>query len=173
MNLISRKTCQTIKKALILPLAGLAWQTSAIAEPTMIPGFLGIESSYIEKTDDESANAYFTFTNLHYDSILLLSASSDIFGSTTLKGGDNEEVEFIEVLPNERVVMQPGGLHMQLNEMDSSIASGETIEVTLLLRQGREAEEEVEAIYDNSLRRMVGGGIPNEKEFVVHISVQE
>jgi copper(I)-binding protein len=173
MNLTVNKTCRFLKNALILPVLALATQTSIQAEPLMIPGFLGIESSYIEKTGEDTANAYFTFTNLHYGPVLLLSASSDIFANTTLNGANNEELEYIEVLPRERVVMEPGGLHMQLHDLDPAITSGETVEVTLLVRQGREPEEEVEEHYDNSLRKLIKGGIPNEKEFVMHISVRE
>ena len=163
-----------LRKSLIIPFLALIIQSPAFAEPFLIPGFLGIESSYIEApdADSDSTNAYFTITNLHNEPILILSASGDIFDNATLRDSNNEELDYIELLPRERLVMQSDGLHIQLNEIDESIAAGDILELTLLVRRGREAIEYVEEFFDNSIRKTLGGGIPNEKEYVVHISIR-
>ena len=161
-----------LRKFLATTLAILFIQSTAFAEPLVIPGFLGIESSYIEESDSNSASAYLTLTNLHHEPILILSASGDIFENATLIDSNNEELEYIEVLPRERLVMGSGSTHIQLNEIDDSITAGDTIELTLLVRRGREAMEYVEEFFDSSVRETFGGGIPNEKEYVMHISVR-
>ena len=161
-----------LHKFLATAFAILFIQSTALAQPLVIPGFLGIESSYIEASGSDSASAYLTLTNLHYEPILILSASGDIFENATLKDSNNEELEYIEVLPRERIVMGSGGMHIQLNEVDDSITAGDTIELTLLVRRGREAMEYVEEFFDSSIRETFGGGIPNEKEYVMHITVK-
>ena len=67
--------------------------------------------------------------------------------------------------------MQSGSTHIQLNKVADTISIGDTIELALLIRRGREAMEYVEEYFDNSLRETYGGGIPNEKEYVMHITV--
>ncbi len=163
-----------LRKPLIIPFLALIIQSSAFAEPLLIPGFLGIESSYIEApdADSDSTTAYFTLTNLHNEPILILSASGEIFDNATLRGSNNEELDYIELAPRERLVMQSDGMHIQLNEIGESIAAGDILELTLLVRRGREAMEYVEEFFDSSVRETFGGGIPNEKEYVVHISVR-
>ena len=135
---------------------------------------MGIESSYIEASDSNSANAYFTVVNLHYEPLLILGVKSELVENVTFYDHNNEVLEYIEVLPGERLVMSPNGIHIQLNAVDSSIAStaGEALELTLHTRRGREAMEFVEEFFDNSLRETKGGGIPNEEEFVLHVSVR-
>ncbi|PCJ41564.1 MAG: hypothetical protein COA71_08390 [SAR86 cluster bacterium] len=165
-----------LRKCLVIPFVILITQSTAFAEPLLIPGFLGIESSYIEtpEADSNTTNAYFTIINLHNQPIRLLNTNSDFFGSAVFHAANGEELEYIEVLPRERVVMEPGGIYIQLNEITDSItAADSTHEVTLLVRRGREAMEFVEEYFDNSERELRGGGIPNEKEFLAHISVRD
>ena len=162
-----------LSKFLGTTLATVIFQSAAFADPFIIPGFLGIESSYVEtpESDSDFANLYFTLTNLHHEPILILNASGDLFDNSTLKGSNNEDLEYIEVPPRERIVMQSGSTHIQLNKVADTISIGDTIELALLIRRGREAMEYVEEYFDNSLRETYGGGIPNEKEYVMHITV--
>mgnify|MGYP003653140901 FL=1 len=153
-------------------------QTTVFAQPVMIPGFMGIESSYIEApaSDEDSTNAYFTIVNLHYEPLRLLSASSEIFENAVFLDANNQQLEFVEILPGQRIAMIPGGLHMQLNDIDSGIAAGDSFEFKLKVRRGREAlpfQEEMVAVGLFS-----GGpsprpaGIPNEDEYAVKVPVK-
>ncbi len=167
-----------IKKLIKKLSAGLVvlalFQTATIAAPLVIPGFFGIESPYIEATESDmgNANIYFSITNLHAEPILILSASGELFGDATLKNSNNETLEYIEVQPRERVVLEPGGMHIQLNDVESAVHAGDVHEISILFRRGLEAEEYVEEFFDNSIREFKGGGIPNEKEYVLHIPIQ-
>jgi copper(I)-binding protein len=163
-----------LRKTLVISLLTLITQSLAFAEPLLIPGFLGIESSHVElpAAGSDSTSAYFTLTNLHYEPILILSASSEFFDNATLVDSNNETLEYIELLPGERLDMQTTGMHFQLNNIEGSLAAGDIQEITLLVRRGREAMEYVEEFFDNSIRETFGGGIPNEKEYVTHISVR-
>ena len=169
MNLI----INTIRRFLVFILVIPFFQSTAFAQPFLIPGFLAVESSYIAQpeSDSNTTSAYFTLTNLHDEPILILSASGDIFESSSLRNSSNEELEYIEVLPRERLVMGSSGMHIQLNELDDSITTGDTVELALLVRRGREAMEYVEEFFDSSIRETFGGGIPNEKEYIMHVSV--
>ena len=172
MNVILN-TLSFFRKTLIISSLGLITQLTAFAEPLLIPGFLGIESSHIDApaAGSDSTSAYFTMTNFHYEPILLLSVSSDIFDNATMLGNNNEELEYIELLPGERLDMRANGLQIQLNDIDDSLAAGGVHEVTLLVRRGLEPMEYVEEFFDSSIRELKGGGIPNEKEYVMHITV--
>lgn len=152
-------------------------QANVFAQPVMIPGFMGIESSYIEapESDADSTQAYFTIVNLHYEPLRLLGASSGIFENAVLMDANNQVLEFVEILPGERVAMGPGGLHMQLNDIDSELATGDSYEFKLKVRRGREAMEAVEAIEVQGLfsgTRSRKAGIPNEDEYAVRVSVK-
>lgn len=162
------------RKIFVISFLSLIAQSSVFAEPFLIPGFLGVESSHIETPDagSDSTSAYFTLANLHYEPILVLSASGDFFDNATMLGSNNEELEYIELLPGERLDMQASGMHIQLNGIEDSLNAGDLHEITLLIRRGREAMEYVEAFFDNSIRETFGGGIPNEKEYVMHIAVK-
>ena len=85
---------------------------------------------------------------------------------------NNEALEYIELLPGERLDMQASGMHLQLNEIDDSLTAGQVQEITLLVRRGRVPMEYVEEFFDSSIRETFGGGIPNEKEYVTHVSVR-
>lgn len=162
------------RKIFVISFLSLISQSSVFAEPFLIPGFFGVESSHIEApaAGSDSASAYFTLSNLHYEPILVLSASSDFFDNATMLSSNNEELEYIELLPGERLDMQASGMHIQLNGIEDSLNAGDLHEITLLIRRGREAMEYVEAFFDNSIRETFGGGIPNEKEYVMHIAVK-
>lgn len=164
---------RSIRKALVIPCLALIAQVPAFAEPLLIPGFLGVESSHIEVPADgaDSTSAYFTLTNFHYEPILLLSVNSEIFEHATMLDANNEELEYIELLPGERLDMQRSGMHIQLNNIDDSLNAGEVHEISLLVRRGLEPMEFVEEFFDNSIRELRGGGIPNEKEYVMHVTV--
>jgi len=67
--------------------------------------------------------------------------------------------------------MQRIGMHIQLNNIDDLLNAGEVHEISLLVRRGLEPMEFVEEFFDNSIRELRGGGIPNEKEYVMHVTV--
>tara|TARA_R110000772_G_scaffold134567_5_gene243168 strand:+ start:1077 stop:1610 length:534 start_codon:yes stop_codon:yes gene_type:complete len=163
-----------------LAMALLFLQTSAFAQPVMIPGFFGIESSYIEapENDTTSTNAYLTIVNLHYEPLRLLGTSSEIFENAEFFDANNQPVEYFEVLPGERLAMRPGGMHIKLGSLDSAISAGETVDISLHVRRGREALEAVEAFdpMDNvgalTGRKPVKAGIPNEDEYVIKADIR-
>ncbi|MDG2091397.1 MAG: copper chaperone PCu(A)C [Gammaproteobacteria bacterium] len=172
MNLNIKKFLQIFS----IPLAILCFQ-SAHAQPIMIPGFMGIESSYLDalEADSDSTMAYFTISNLHQEPILLLGASGDKIGHAMLNNSDHQAVDSILIEPGQRLVMQPDGYHVHLDEIDTSDADEGFYAVTLLVRRGLEAMEEVEAI--ENLGAMSGqrgreAGIPNEQEFVVNVPIR-
>ena len=148
----------------------------AYAQPIMIPGFMGIESSYLDapEADSHSTMAYFTISNLHHEPILLLGASGDEIGSATLNNSEHQAVDSILIEPGQRLVMQPAGYHVHLDEINISDADKDFYSVTLLVRQGLEAMAEVDAV--EFLGAMSGqrgrkAGIPNEQEFVVNVPI--
>jgi copper(I)-binding protein len=147
------------------------------AQPIMVPGFMGIESSYIEAPEEgsDSTTAYFTISNFHYEPILILSANGDSFESAALNNADHGTVESILIEPGQRLVMQPGGFHVHLSEIDATMFDEDSYDITLLVRRGLEPMEEVEAVQE--LGAMSGvrsreAGIPNEQEFVVNSPVK-
>jgi copper(I)-binding protein len=150
---------------------------SVHAQPIMIPGFMGIESSYFDapEADADSTMAYFTISNLHQEPILLLSASGDSFGHAMLNNAEHEPVDSILIEPGQRLVMQPGDYHVHLDEIDSEVVDEDTYAVTLLVRRGLEAMEEVEGSAGFGAMsgvRVREAGIPNEQEFVVNVPVR-
>ena len=167
---------QKIAQLFAIPLAILCMQ-SAHAQPIMVPGFMGLESSYVEAPEagSDSTTAYFTISNFHHEPILILSATGDGFESAALNDANHGAVESIIIEPGQRLVMQPGGFHVHLSEIDASMFDEGSFEITLLLRRGLEAMEEVEAVEE--LGAMSGvrsreAGIPNEQEFVVNVPVK-
>lgn len=155
--------------------AYLLLQSSALAQPMMVPELLIVEESYLEPADgQDSSNVYFTITNLHRDPIRLLKTktSSGEYESASFVGANNEQLEYIEILPSQRLVMEPNGMHVQLNNVDSTISSESQVEFTLLVRQGREALPYQEGGFDIGTRRQIREGIPNEHEFTVRVPVR-
>ncbi len=148
---------------------------SVQAQPIMIPGFMAIESSSMDAPSmgSDTSNVYFTISNLHYEPIVLLSASGDIFEGATFVDSNNGELEQVVIEAGNRIVMGPNNVHLRLSGVDVD-AEDRYQDITLLVRRGLEAEEEVEAI--EALGNMSGvrsreAGIPNEKEYVVNVPV--
>jgi len=159
----------------VIPLALLCMQ-SAYSQPLMVPGFMGIESSYMEEisANSDSSNAFFSISNFHHEPIILLSATGDSFESATFIGPNGNELEQVIIEPGNRLVMGPNSVHLRLGELDAATAEDYSHQISLLIRRGLEAEEEVEAIEE--LGAMSGvrsreAGIPNEREFVVNVPV--
>lgn len=171
MNSLIKKIAQII----ITPLAMLFFQV-AHAQPVVVPGFMAIESSYLEapESGSHSTMAYFTIANLHSEPIVLLGASSEIFESASLNAPGHETVESIVIQPRERLEMGVDGYHVHLDEIDETIAAGNMQEVTLLIRRGLEAMEEVEGQGGdrNAAVRFREAGIPNEHDVEVRVPVR-
>ncbi len=166
---------KTISRLIAVPMAILCLQT-AVAQPIMIPGFMGIENSSLDASSgSDTANAYFTITNLHREPIVLLSTTGDVFESASFIGADNQELEQVVIEPGDRLIMGANGIHVRLSGVDAAVAEEYTQPITLLVRRGLEAEEEVEASEENfgvmSGMRLREAGIPNEKEYVVNVPV--
>jgi len=162
---------------LTLSLACLTMHSTALAQPLMVPELLIVEESYIESPADgqDSANVYFTITNLHKDPIRFLKAKtgSGEFENSKLLGANNEELEYIEILPSQRVVMEPNGMHVQLSDVDAAALRDQNrLPFTILVRQGREALPYQEGGFDGGTRRVIREGIPNEHEFTVNVAVR-
>ena len=172
MNLIKNKILHSCTAALAL----LFFQAIAQAQPIVVPGLMAVESSYLEAPESgaHSTLAYFTIANLHDEPIILLGASSDISESATLNGPGHEELESIVIQPRERLVMESDGFHVHFEELDGSIVAGDAQEVTLLVRRGLEAMQEVEGqeAHRNAGIRGVDAGIPNEHDIVVRVLVR-
>ncbi len=162
-----------INRTIIILLTLLFVQAAVQAQPVMIPGFMGIESSYMEapEASSESTSAYFTIANLHYEPIVLLGATGDIFENATFVGSNNEELEQVIIQPGGRLVMSPNDVHLQLHDVDSSNADEHFQELTLLVRRGLEPLEEVEEQRRdaNNGQRGREAGVPNEHRFVVNV----
>ena len=172
MNSFKNKIAQII----ITPLVILFLQATVQAQPVVVPGFMAIESSLLEAPEpgSHSTLAYFTISNLHSEPIVLLGASSEIFESASLNAPGHEAIESIVIQPRERLIMESDGFHVHLDEIDSSLASGQSQEVTLLVRRGLEALEEVEAQERNANSgiRARRAGVPNEHDIVVRVPVR-
>lgn len=169
----------SIKKiycSIIMFLLLLFVQTVVHAQPIMVPGFMGIESSYMSVATEgaETGNAYFTISNFHSEPIVLLSASSDIFGNATFISPNNDELEQVIIEPGSRLEMAPNSVHLQLEDVDSSKVTGHFQELTLLVRRGLEPLEEVEAIEAdaNAGQTAQEAGIPNEHRFDVSVPLR-
>jgi copper(I)-binding protein len=149
---------------------------STYAQPIMIPGFMGIESSYMDApAGSDSGNAYFTISNFHYEPIVLLSASGNVFGNATFLGPNNDELDQLVIQPGERLVMGPDSVYMHLSDLQASDGEEPSQQITLLVRRGLEADEEIEATTGFgglSGSRTREAGIPNEKEYVVNVPVK-
>lgn len=174
MNL---NTMMKLANFFIVLFAALGFQMSAHAQPVMVPGFMAIESSYIENSGSGSASAYFTITNFDDEPMRILSASGEAFESAVIAGPNDETHEYVEILPNQRLNMAESGIHFQLNNVSDSLMAGETQDVTLLIRRGREAMEAVEAQEGGFAGAFSGAkirdaGIPNEKDYVVRVPVR-
>lgn len=167
---------KNIKRSIIILLTMLFVQTAAHAQPVMIPGFMGIESSYMEAlaTSSESAAAYFTIANLHYEPIVVLGLSGDIFDHATFLGPNGDELEQVIIQPGDRLVMAPNNVHFQLSGLDSANLEGHFQELTLLVRRGLEPLEEVEAQRRdaNNGQRGREAGVPNEHKYVVKVPLR-
>ena len=166
-----------LSKLLLAPFAVLLFQAVAHAQPVMVPGFMVIESSYIENSGSDTANAYFTISNIDDEPMRILSASGEAFDSAIITGPNDETLEYIEILPNQRLVMAEAGMHFQLSNVSESVTAGETQDVTLLIRRGREAEEAIEAVEGGFVGAFTGArirdaGIPNEQDYVVRVPVK-
>ncbi len=160
-----------------LSFAYLTMQSAALAQPLIVPELLLVEESYAEAPADgqNSTNVYLTITNLHKDPIRLLKAKtgSGEFENSRLFGANNEELEYIEILPSQRVVMEPNGMHMQLSDLDAAAFRDQNrLPFTILVRQGREALPYQEGGFDNGTRRTIREGIPNEHEFTVNVALR-
>ena len=171
MNLNIKKFAQFFA----IPLAILCFQ-SVQAQPIMIPGFMGIENSSLDAAaaGADSTSAYFTISNLHYEPIILLSASGEAFENAAFIGSNNEELEQVIIQPGDRLIMGSNDVHLRLSGIDASINDERSQAITLLVRRGLEPEEEVEAIENlgaMSGQRSREAGIPNEKEYVVNVPV--
>ena len=167
-----------INGTIIIFMTLMLLQTTAQAQPILVPGFMGIESSYMEApaAGSDSSNAYFTISNLHYEPIVLLSASGEAFGNATFIGPDGNQLEQVVIRPGGRLVMGPNNVHLRLGEFDAEANDEGYQDITLLVRRGLEPEEAVEAIEELGVMsgvRSREAGIPNEKKYVVHVMVRD
>lgn len=155
----------------------LAFLTVGVkAESRLFPGFLFVESAYLEQGSDlTSADAYITVTNLHpEDPLVLLTASSEIFEGATFFDDANAEMTQVVIQPGERLA----GLRVALSGVDLTDSSGAPVEFSFLIRRGLEAMEAVDAIETNN--GPFGGGIkareagiPNEDEYTFRVDIRD
>jgi len=167
---------KNIKRSIIILLAMVFVQTAAHAQPVMIPGFMGIESSYMHapEASSDSATAFFTIANLHYEPIVVLGLSGDMFDHATLVGSNGAELDQVIIEPGDRLVMSANDVHFQLSGVDSANLEGHFQELTLLVRRGLEPLEEVEAQRRdaNNGQRGRDAGVPNEHKYVVNVPLR-
>ncbi len=167
-----------INRTIILLMTLMFLQTTVQAQPILVPGFMGIESSYMDApaAGSDSSNAYFTISNLHYEPIVLLSATGEAFGNATFIDPDGNELEQVVIRPGGRLVMGPNNVHLRLGELEAEAVDEGSQDITLLVRLGLEPEEAVEAIEELGVMsgvRSREAGIPNEKKYVVHVMVRD
>lgn len=172
MNSVVMKICRLA----MIPVTLLFLQTVAVAQPTFIPGFLGVESSYIERpaSGADSTEAFLTLTNLHpREPLVILDISGGMFEESSMVGANGEELENIVLQPGERLVMSDDGVHVVLNGVDASMLADHGLELTLFIRRGLEPEDPVEAREATAFGPPAReAGIPNEKEYMVSVEVR-
>lgn len=150
------------------------------AESRLIPGFLFVESAYLQQQGNSAntADAYITVTNLHPDDpLVLLDVTSDFFETATFSSDDNSELAQIVIQPGERVA----GIHMLLSGFDLAESQGDALEFSFLIRRGLEAMEAVDAIANDEGQQgaFFGGlrnreaGIPNEDEYILRVDIRD
>ncbi len=145
------------------------------AESRLYPGFLFIESAYLEQgSDANSAEAFFTLTNLHPDDpLVLLTVSSDIFEAATFEDAENSPLSQIVIQPGERLE----GVRVVLAGVNLSESSHSMVDFNVLIRRGLEPLPPVDAI-ESSGGLFSGGikareaGIPNEDEYIFRVDIR-
>ncbi len=168
---------QNICRLLSVPFAIFALQSVALAQPVIYPGFLTVENAYIDTSegDMEKAKAYLTINNLGDEPIVLLDATSEISEGVTFYSAANEEIEHVEILPGQKLVMEPGGIHMAINALDAEIAEGDIEPFELLIRTGLVRGEYLEAYKPKGAftgEKEREAGFENEKNYLVRLSVK-
>ena len=171
----------TLNRLLAFPISLLFILSAAgvKAESRLIPGFLFVESAYLQQQANSAntADAYITVTNLHPDDpLVLLNVSSENIEAATFNNADNPELNQIVIQPGER----KADIHMVLSGVDLADSPGDALEFSLLIRRGLEAMEPVDAIINDEGQQgaFFGGiknreaGIPNEDEYVVIVDVR-
>jgi hypothetical protein len=156
----------------LFPVFFLLVQPLAMGRPKLFPGFLYVDSPYVEMQDTESnqARVSFTIQNMHAsDPLVLLSIS-----------GESLEAS-IEL---EQLVINPGEISPTVYALvtftNDYIVNDGNLYLGILVRRGLEAMEYVEAIEDpRALARVPLGfklqksGIPNEDEYLVPFQVRD
>ncbi len=119
--------------------------TAVFAESKLFPGFLFVESAYLERSGAaDEADIYFSIRNLHADDpIVLLGISGDEEddAAATMYDDQNAMLQQIVVNPGETV----SGIHAVLRNADLSAAEDGQLALNLLIRRGLEALPPVEA----------------------------
>ncbi len=162
-----------VNRSIFIPLTLLFVPAVANAQSIMIPGFMGIESSYMNAaaSSPDTASAYFTISNLHYEPIVVLGVTGDMFDNASFVGANGDDLEEVIIQPGDRLVMSPNDVHFQLNDIHSSSLEEHSQDMTLLVRRGLEPLEEVEAQRKdaNAGQRAREAGVPNEHKFIVSV----
>lgn len=162
----------TISMSLLLVL----FAAGSKAESRLIPGFLFVETAYLEQqgNDTNTADAYFTLTNLHAeDPLVLLAVSGENFESATFRGNENAVLDQIVIQPGERVA----GIHLVMTGANLTDAGDAPLEFSVLIRRGLEPLPPVDAIAPSG-GLFSGGikareaGIPNEDEYIFKVDIR-
>ncbi len=158
--------------AWLVPVVFLLIQPSALGRPKLFPGFLYVDSPFVEMQDAASnqARVSFTIQNMHAsDPLVLLSISGESLEAST-------ELEQLVINPGE---ISPT-VHAMVTLADDYAVNDGNLHLEILIRRGLEAMEYVEAIEDpRALARVPLGfkvqrsGIPNEDEYLVPFQVRD
>lgn len=155
-----------------IPALLLITQSIVLARPILIPGFIYVDTAYIEMPapGTNQANVTFTVQNMHAnDPLVILSLLGDSLAEATMF---------------DQVVINPGEVSAPLNVVvtlaDDFTINDDELDLNLLVRRGLEAMEYVEAIDDPRARARVPlgfkqqkSGIPNEDEYRITFDIIE
>jgi hypothetical protein len=170
------KLRQSVSSLLLLFPLLLLSSSAVFAEPKLFPGFLFVESAYLEQSGSaaDEADIYFSIRNLHADDpIVLLGINGDEEAAARMYDGQNAMLQQIVINPGETV----SGIHAVLRNADLSAAEDGQLALNLLIRRGLEALPPVDAI-ESSGGLFSGGvkareaGIPNEDDYQVRFDIR-
>jgi hypothetical protein len=162
---------------LTFPLALLS-SKAVFAEPKLFPGFLFVESAYLEHSGAaDEADIYLSIRNLHPDDPIVLlgiSGDEDDAVAAIMYDAQNVMLQQIVVNPGETV----SSIHAVLRNADLSAAEDGQLGLNILVRRGLEALPPVEASEGTGGGAFSGGikaqeaGIPNEDDYRVSFDIR-
>jgi hypothetical protein len=125
------------------------------ARPCPVKGTVSIEEAWIRAQPDQGANsaAYFTLCNGGGEPVSVSKLAASIAGmaeahETVTDASGRKSMQPLRVLsiaPGERVILEPGGMHLMLMELKAPIAAGDSTTITVSFSNGSSVSAEAVA----------------------------